>query len=127
MDRIDLTGLRAYGRHGVLPSERRDGQPFLVDLFLELDLDAAARSDDLRDTVHYGEVAEAVVAAVETTRFDLIEALAGHLAEVVLAAGAVSAVTVRVRKPQAPIPVPFDEVAVQLRRERGASHGGGGE
>ncbi|HEY8339224.1 MAG TPA: dihydroneopterin aldolase [Egibacteraceae bacterium] len=118
MDRIDVTGLRAYGRHGVLARERREGQPFVIDLSMELDLDAAARSDSLADTVDYGKVAEAVVAAVESTRFDLLEALAGHLTEVVLASGPIAAATVRVRKPQAPIGVPFDEVSVQLRRER---------
>jgi dihydroneopterin aldolase len=117
-DRIELTGLRAFGHHGALEHERREGQTFVVDLALELDLSAAAAGDDLSATVHYGELAERAVAAVETSRFDLIEALANHLAELVLADARVAAVTVRVAKPDAPIPVPFDEVAVVLRRAR---------
>jgi dihydroneopterin aldolase len=121
VDRIELTGLRAFGHHGVLEHEQRDGQTFVVDLTLELDLSAAAVTDDLAATVHYGELAEQVVRAVETTRFDLIEALAGHLAELVLTDARIAAVTVRVAKPQAPIPVPFNGVAVVLRRTRGGS------
>jgi 7,8-dihydroneopterin aldolase/epimerase/oxygenase len=118
-DRIEITGLRVHAHHGVLPHERELGQVFVVDLVIELDLTAAAASDDLADTVHYGEVAEVVVAAVRERRFDLIEALAGHLAEVVLDHDARStAVEVAVRKPAAPLPLDFGEVAVRLRRER---------
>jgi 7,8-dihydroneopterin aldolase/epimerase/oxygenase len=118
MDAIAITGLRAYGTHGVLPHERDLGQVFVVDLRLGLDLGPAAASDDLGDTVHYGHLAERVAEAVRTTRFDLIEALAGHLAELVLADPRVAEVEVTVRKPHAPIPEDLSEVAVTLRRAR---------
>lgn len=115
---IELRGLRAFGRHGVLPQEAERGQVFVLDVDLQLDLAAAAASDDLADTVHYGELAERLVEAVAATRFDLIEALAGHLAEVALADQRVQAVEVRVGKPAAPVGVPLDDVGVRLRRRR---------
>ncbi|MBA2575754.1 MAG: dihydroneopterin aldolase [Euzebyaceae bacterium] len=120
MDRIEIRGLRAFGRHGVTEAERREGQTFVVDLVLELDLGPAARSDDLGDTVHYGDLAQRVATAVRETRFDLIEALAGHLSELALDDPRVEAVEVRVGKPQAPIAEDLDHVAVVLRRARGA-------
>lgn len=118
MDAIEIRGLRAFGRHGVLASEQERGQPFVVDCWLEVDLAAAAASDDLTDTVHYGELAERLADAVTTTRFDLIEALAGHLAGVALEDPRVAAVQVRVAKPRAPVGVHVDHVAVTLRRRR---------
>ena len=117
-DRIQIRGLRVVGHHGVYESERREGQPFSVDLDLEIDLAAAAASDALDDTVHYGQLAERVAEAVATTRFDLIEALAGHIADLARACEGVQAVRVRVAKPQAPLNVEVDEVAVVLRRTR---------
>jgi 7,8-dihydroneopterin aldolase/epimerase/oxygenase len=118
VDEIAITGLRAFGRHGVLAEEQRDGQTFTIDLRLSLDLTTAAATDDLAETVHYGELAEAVAEAVATTRFALIEALAGHLADLALRHARVQAVEVTVHKPQAPIPLDLDEVAVTLRRAR---------
>jgi dihydroneopterin aldolase len=118
-DRIEINGLRVFGRHGVLPHEQELGQVFVIDLVLELDLSSAAASDDLADTVHYGEVAEQVAEAVRETRFDLIEALAGHLAALVLGRHErVASVEVTVRKPDAPIPLDLDGVAIVLRRSR---------
>jgi dihydroneopterin aldolase len=117
-DRIELRGLRAFGRHGVLPHEQELGQAFLVDVALEADLSAAARSDALADTVDYGKLGGAVVEAVAGTRFDLLEALAGHLADLVLAEDRVTAVTVTVHKPMAPMGVLFDDVAVTVHRAR---------
>ena len=125
MDRIEIRGLRTHGRHGVFAEERRRGQPFVVDLVCERDLRAAGRSDDLADTVDYGALAQRVGDAVAATRFDLLEALAGHLAALVLATTDVAAVTVRVAKPEAPLAVEADEVAVVVRRSR-ADDGGGG-
>ena len=98
--------------------ERRYGQTFVVDLTLERDLSVPAGSDELGDTVDYGTLAQRVAKAVETTRFDLIEALAGHLADLALADPSVDAVEVRVAKPEAPVTVSVDEVAVVLRRTR---------
>ncbi|WP_153397751.1 2-amino-4-hydroxy-6-hydroxymethyldihydropteridine diphosphokinase [Ornithinicoccus halotolerans] len=118
-DLIQLRGVTATGHHGVLAHERRDGQPFVVDLDLAVDLRRAAATDELADTVSYAEVAAAVVRVVEGPPLDLIEALAGRVADTVLAAHPpVQAVTVTVHKPQAPVGVAFDDVTVRLRRER---------
>ena len=117
-DTITLTGVRARGHHGVLAEERRDGQEFVVDVALTLDLARAAASDDVADTVHYGELAEAIVAAIERDPVDLIETLAERIAALVLKHAAVHEVVVTVHKPHAPIPVPFDDVAVTITRGR---------
>lgn len=118
MDRIEIRGLRARGRHGVFEQERRHGQTFVVDVVLERDLSGPAATDSLGDTVDYGTLAQQISDAVTTTRFDLIEALAGHIADLALTDPSVDAVEVRVAKPEAPINVDFAEVAVTLRRER---------
>ncbi|MDQ1130190.1 dihydroneopterin aldolase [Microbacterium sp. SORGH_AS_0888] len=117
-DRITLTGLRGRGFHGVFPEERREGQEFVVDVEITLDTRPAARSDDVADTVHYGEVAEDVVAVVTGDPVDLVETLAQRIADAVLARPAVEAVRVTVHKPGAPITVPFADVAVTIERAR---------
>ena len=117
-DRITLTGLRAYGRHGVFAFEREQGQDFVVDVALELDLRPAAGSDDVADTVHYGELAARLVAVVAGEPVNLIETLADRLAATCLDDPRVAAATVTVHKPQAPIPHEFVDVAVTLRRSR---------
>ncbi len=118
MDRIELTGLRVRGHHGVYDFERRDGQEFVVDVVLELDLAVAARTDDVADTVHYGELAASLAGIVAGEPVNLLETLAERLAAACLADGRVEAVTVTVHKPQAPIPLAFDDVAVTIRRSR---------
>lgn len=117
-DRIEIRGLRAFGRHGVLETEKAEGQTFVIDLVLELDLSRPASSDLLADTVDYGSLAERVAGVVRGTRYDLIEALAGRLADLVLEEPLVQAVTVRVGKPQAPMTVEFADVAVVVHRSR---------
>ena len=117
-DRISLTGLRASAFHGVLEHERRTGQVFIMDVTIWLDLEAAAASDDLDLTVHYGELAEEVVAAVETEPVDLIETVAERIAGVALAHPPVRQVEVTVHKPSAPITVPFSDVAVTITRDK---------
>ncbi len=117
-DRIELTGLRVRGHHGVFDFERRDGQDFVVDVVLELDLTPAAASDDVTDTVHYGELAEALAAIIAGEPVNLIETLAQRLADVCLADARVRAATVTVHKPQAPITLQFSDVAVTIRRSR---------
>lgn len=118
-DRIRLSGLRARGYHGVLPQERREGQEFVVDAVLRLDLREAGHSDDLAHTVHYGELAERLVAVVRGEPVDLIETLAERLAAVCLAEARVRRAEVTVHKPQAPIPHTFGDVAVTIVRESG--------
>ncbi|GLZ48658.1 7,8-dihydroneopterin aldolase [Actinomycetospora sp. NBRC 106375] len=118
-DRIALRGLRVRGHHGVFDHERRDGQDFVLDLVLELDLAAAGASDDLADTVDYGALADTAAAVVAGPPRRLIEAVAAEVAARVLSDARVVAVEVTLHKPQAPIAVPFDDVAVVVRRERG--------
>ena len=116
-DRILLQGLRVRGRHGVLPHERELGQLFVVDLELRLDLSAAGRSDDLGDTVDYGELAGRVAELVGGRPRRLLEALAEDLAALALTDRRVETVRVRVAKPQAPLPADAT-VAVELVRGR---------
>ena len=117
-DRITLTGLRVRGHHGVFAHEKRDGQDFLVDVTVWMDLTAAAASDDLTQTVHYGELAERVAAIVAGDPRDLIETVAGDIADEVLVDERVREVEVTVHKPSAPIPLSFQDVAVTVRRVR---------
>jgi 7,8-dihydroneopterin aldolase/epimerase/oxygenase len=117
-DRIVLTGLRAFGRHGVLPVEREQGQIFIVDVALELDLAPAAGSDDVRDTVHYGELADRLAEVIAGEPVNLLETVADRIAATCLADARVGAVTVTVHKPQAPIRHQFADVAVTLNRRR---------
>ena len=94
-DRLRLHGLRAHAFHGVLEHERRDGQEFVVDVVLGIDTRAAAENDDLSATVHYGELAQ----RLHTER-------------------PVTWVQVTVHKPEAPIPVAFDDVSLTIHRSR---------
>lgn len=117
-DHITLTGLRATGHHGVFSHERRDGQEFIIDVTVWVDVMAAASTDELARTVHYGELAERVVEAVERDPVDLIETVAERVAGVALSFVAARAVQVTVHKPSAPIAVPFDDVSVTINRVR---------
>jgi 7,8-dihydroneopterin aldolase/epimerase/oxygenase len=122
-DTITLTGLRGHGHHGVYDHERATGQEFVIDVVLEVDLAPAAASDEVGDTVHYGELADRLMAIVTGEPVRLIETLADRLVETCLADRRVVAATVTVHKPQAPIPHPFDDVAVTLRRARSDADG----
>jgi dihydroneopterin aldolase/2-amino-4-hydroxy-6-hydroxymethyldihydropteridine diphosphokinase len=118
-DRIHLRGVEAVGYHGVLSDEKRDGQPFVVDVVMELDLSAPGSTDALADTVSYAEVAGEVMARITGPSFDLIERLAEVIAGDVLGHALVDAVTVTVHKPEAPVGHPFSDVAVEVHRRRG--------
>lgn len=115
---ISLTGLTVFGRHGVFDFEREQGQHFGVDVHLALDMSRAALTDDVTDTVHYGEVAERVVAIVGGEPVNLIETLATRIAEALLDDERLLRVSVTVHKPHAPIPHDFADVAVTVRRTR---------
>ncbi len=91
---------------------------FVIDVTAWLDLAAAASSDDLDRTIHYGELAEKVVVAVERDPVDLIETVAERIADVALSFPAATKVRVTVHKPNAPITVPFEDVAVTITRKR---------
>jgi dihydroneopterin aldolase len=118
-DRITLTGLRVFGHHGVFDHEKRDGQDFLVDVTVWLELAEAAATDDLTKTLHYGELAEQVAKIVGGSPRDLIETVATEVATTVLESDdRLHAVEVTVHKPNAPIPLTFADVAVTVRRAR---------
>lgn len=121
MATITLTGLRIRGYHGVLDHERATGQTFVVDLVLDLDIGAAAASDDVTETVNYAEVAAVVESIISGEPVNLLETLATTVADAILTGFAlISSVQVTVNKPQAPIPADFDNVAVTVMRERDA-------
>ena len=115
-DRITLTGLTVRGHHGVFEHEKRDGQDFVTDITLWLDLTAAAAGDDLTATVHYGELAERAAGIVAGPARDLIETVAAEIADAVMRSWPVYAVEVTIHKPNAPIPLNFADVAVTIRR-----------
>ena len=117
-DRITLTGLRVRGHHGVFDHEKRDGQDFLVDVTVWLDLGAAGRSDDLTDTLDYGALAQRVTELVGGPSKNLIEALAAEVADDLMLDDRLLAAEVTIHKPSAPIPLTFADVAVTVRRSR---------
>lgn len=118
LDQIRISGVTARGFHGVLPEERAQGQEFSADVVLHLDTRAAAAVDRIEDTVSYADVARDVHAVLAGDPADLVETVAERIAAVVLARPQVAAVDVSVHKPQAPIPVPFGDVEVSIRRDR---------
>jgi dihydroneopterin aldolase len=120
-DEITLTGVRAFGRHGVFEEERRNGQHFVVDTTLSLDTRRAAETDDVVDTVHYGEIAERIVEIVSGDPVNLLEKLVARIADDLLARDHVRAVSVTLHKPEAPITVPFGDVSVTIRRAKTGS------
>lgn len=118
VDRISITGIEAFGHHGVLAHEREYGQRFVVDVTLGVDLAAAGASDDLDDTVDYGALSGAVAALIAGEPCELIEALAERIATRCLSDPRVEAAEVTVHKPCAPVPVVAAEVSVTIRRVR---------
>ncbi|HET9717733.1 MAG TPA: dihydroneopterin aldolase [Pseudolabrys sp.] len=120
-DRIFIRGLSLHAYHGVMAHEAKVGQTFTIDLDLEIDLAAAARSDKVVDTVSYDKVVDCVSKAFCAQRFRLIEAAAGKSADAVLAAfPRVRSVRLTIHKPHAPIAATFSDVGVTVVRNRRA-------
>lgn len=117
-DRIVLTGLRVFGHHGVYEHERRDGQEFVVDLTVWVDLDRAAETDDLDDTLNYGALATRAAEIVGGKPRNLLESVGAEIANEVMQDPRPHAVEVTIHKPNAPIPLDFADVAVTVRRSR---------
>ena len=115
-DQIVLTGIVGRGHHGVYAFERDEGQDFVVDVVATMDLNTAAASDDLVETIDYSALATAVVADIERDPVNLIEKLADRIARTCLRDPRIATVTVTVHKPQAPMPVRVGDVAVTLTR-----------
>jgi dihydroneopterin aldolase len=116
---IELVGLVLFGHHGYLEAERRLGQRFLVDVWVDVD-DAAVASDDIEDTVDYRHVAELVREVFAGPERLLLERLAGAVADGILERfPATEGVRVRVRKPDVALDPPVEHAAVLVERRRG--------
>lgn len=115
---VKLTGLQGFGYHGVLPDEREQGQPFLVDLSVEFDLAEAAASDDLTATVDYSKLAKETIEIIEGQPYNLIETLADRIAVKTMSDERLQRVVVTVHKPEAPVGVRFDDISVTVERAR---------
>lgn len=118
-DTVFVTGLVLHAYHGVFEHEGRVGQPFVLDLALDIDLSQACATDKLADTIGYDLVVEVASRAFQASKFRLIEAAAGKVADALLAAfPRVTHTRVTVKKPHAPIPAVFDDVGVSITRAR---------
>ena len=119
MDKIEIKNIKIYAYHGVLESEKRDGQYFYISLTLDLDLKRAGTSDKLSHTVNYAELTDLVQDTFLETNYDTIEASAESVVEAVLSSyQLIKTVTVKVSKPNAPIDADFEDVAVVITRSR---------
>lgn len=119
-DKIFLSGMQFYGRHGVFPEEKAMGQKFVIDIELSLDLKKAGLTDDLAHTLNYADIYATVKNITTLQNFNLIEALAEAIAQEILAAYRPEQVVVKVQKPHAPISGIFDSVGCEIVRRPGA-------
>ena len=118
-DQIILTGVHGFGYHGLFDHERRNGQDFFVDVALTADLIQASVSDSIDDTINYGAISDLVVHEITTDPVNLIEKLAGRIAQRILNDyERVLQVTVTVHKPQAPVDAQLKDIAVQVTRKK---------
>ena len=117
-DRIRIVKMQFFGHHGVQEAERALGGRFSFDVELVLDLRPAGETDDLTKTVDYGAVYELVSRLQSERQFLLLEALAHHIAEAILAAFPVEEVVVRARKHNVPLPGMMDYTEVEITRGR---------
>ena len=118
-DKILIRGLRVMGCHGVLPQEKINAQPYELDFTLFCDLSRAGRSDELSDSISYADVATKAAQLVRETDDQLLERLATRIAETLLSEFPAERVTVRLKKPQAPVAEEFDYMGVEITRSRG--------
>ena len=119
MDKIILTGLEFYGYHGLTPQEQELGQRFLVDAELFLDLKKAGTMDAPEHTADYAQVAQVIKSIMEGPPSGLIEAAAEKIAAAILERFPAREVVIRVKKTQAPLPLKFKSMAVEIRRKNG--------
>jgi dihydroneopterin aldolase len=118
MDRITLKGVEVFAHHGAFESERDQGQTFVVDVEVVIDLSEARASDELEATLDYGWLAAAIYQRVSSERWNLIERVAERVSDIVLADTRVEKVVVTIHKPEAPIPVEFEDVSVTIERSQ---------
>lgn len=116
-DQIRVTGIKAFGYHGVLPHEATEGQDFIVDLLITLDLRPVSLSDDLQETINYADLAQIAHDNIVGERVQLIERLAGRIAEEISSAySQITSVSVTVHKPHAPVTVNFEDISVTITK-----------
>ena len=115
---VDISGLSIYTHHGVGGAEREVGQRLVFDVSFELDRCDATVTDRLEDTVDYGDVCQQVALAAQERSFSTLERLCSRVADRMIERYGVDQVTVRAAKPEPPIPLPVDEVAVEVFKER---------
>ncbi|MGD6943860.1 dihydroneopterin aldolase [Cytobacillus gottheilii] len=119
MDKIYVNKMTFYGYHGVFPEETKLGQRFIVDLTVETDLRQAGKTDQLDDSINYGELYEVCKQIVEGKPYKLVEAVAESIAEALLLRfSGIDSLTVKVIKPDPPIPGHYESVAVEITRSR---------
>lgn len=120
MDKIILKQLQFYGYHGLFPEENRLGQRFLVDAELFTSLRKAGKSDDMHDSINYGQAFDIIRQIIEGEPKNLIEAVADSVAEALFKTfPSLNGCVIRVVKPDPPIPGQYDSVAVEIERQRG--------
>ena len=117
-DKIILTGIEIYGHHGCTVEEQTRGQIIKVDAEMFLDLKSAGKSDELFDTVDYSQILFDVEKIVAGKSRKLIETVAEEVAEKILTYEKVSAVKITLHKPFANLPIKYDDVAVEIFREK---------
>ena len=117
-DRIEITGIEVYAKHGVLDEEQERAQVFKVDVIVFTDLSAAGSSDDLGDTIDYGALAIEVREVVGSESHKLLEKVAAQVADAVMANPRVERSIVTIHKPFAPIDLVFEDVSVTVERGR---------
>ena len=117
-DRIEITGIEVYAKHGVLDREQETAQVFKVDVTAYLDLSVPGRSDDLSDALDYSILALEVREVVGSVSHKLIETVAAQVAEVVMSHPQVTRSIVTIHKPDAPIDLVFADVSVTIERSR---------
>lgn len=119
MDQIQISGIKGFGHHGVFEDERVNGQVFFVDVKISLDLTRASKSDDLSDTINYGIVSALVVAEISGDPVNLIERLAGRIAErILIEFTTIAKIEVCVHKPGAPVDQIVSDISVTVERSR---------
>jgi len=109
-DKMEVTGIEVWAHHGVFDHERRNGQPFLIDVAWWLDTGSAARTDSLESTIDYGKVTNVIVAVTQSDPVDLIETLAERLHQALFAQFPMDRLQLTIHKPQAPISANFSDV-----------------
>ena len=123
MDQIHIKGLRVSAFHGVNPEEKRDGQHFELDITLYVSVKRPGVSDKLSDTVNYSKAAKTAARVMMEERYDLIERAATRVAEqLLLDFSTVEQVRVCLKKPEAPVKLDFDYMAVEIMRTREDFH-----